>query len=277
MLTRVAVGRAQVVREIRAAAPLMAALAAPVPARGPWLTTVLNCSAAWHGRGRPVAVAVEPALGERPEGLASLMVRRRGGTTLVTLLGDRAPHPGGRPPARLLARSPQVAELLAAGIVELLTGLRSPWTLRLAGLPLGDPTLAALAARLPTAALRTSRSSALVDGLDQLGSDVFRTRDAAQLERWLPQLLAAEPGRTTRLFVRAAARLHAAIGQLELAVAAGAGRPAAGLLTLVDAADRWPWWAPPGTPGLETRMGTPLVGLTAQGGARPLSPRSGAR
>jgi hypothetical protein len=227
----------------------------------------LNC-AARRGGGRPVAVAVEPSSGERPQGLALLTLRRRRATTVVTLLGDTAPRPGGRPPARLLARSPEVADLLAGGIAELLAGVRGPWLLRLAGLPLGDPTLAALAARLPTAALGTSRSSALVDRLDELGPHVLRSRDPAQLERWLPRLLAAEPDRRTRLFVRAAARLHAAIGQVELAVAADAGRLRAGLLTLVDGADRWPWWAPAGTPGLHAQMGTPLVGLTALGGAR---------
>ena len=56
MFTRVAVGRARVVREIRAAAPLMAALRAPVAARGPWLTAVLNASGTARFSGRPVYV-----------------------------------------------------------------------------------------------------------------------------------------------------------------------------------------------------------------------------
>jgi hypothetical protein len=60
VFTRVAAGRARVVREVRAAAPLMTALRAPVTARGPWLTAVLNVGAAHRFTGRPVAVVVEP-------------------------------------------------------------------------------------------------------------------------------------------------------------------------------------------------------------------------
>ena len=125
-----------------------------------------------------------------------------------------------------------MAELLAAGLVELLGSLRGPSTLRLTGLPLGDPTVRALAARLPTAVVANERSRRLVDGLDGVG-DVQRSRDPAVLERWLPALLSAAPPRSRR-FLRAAARLHAAIGQLELAVIADGETLRAGLLTLVD-------------------------------------------
>jgi hypothetical protein len=55
-------------------------------------------------------------------------------------------------------------------------------------------------------------------------------------------------------FVRAAARLHAAIGQLEVAAADGHV-----LLTLVDGDDRWPWWT---SGDAVTGMGAPLVSLT---------------
>lgn len=273
MRPRVVIGRARVVRELRAATPLLARLAAPIPAGAPWLTVALNVY-----RARPVAVVVEEHPLAVPDALALLAPRRRGAATVVTLAGDDAPVPPGRPPARLPARSPEAAAHLADGIARYLSGLRGPWTLRLAGLPLGDPTLAALAERLPTAALRTSRSRVLVDELAGLGREVRRSRDPGVVERRLPELLAAEPDRRVRAFVRAAARLHAAIAQLEVAVVPGA---AGGLLTLVDGADRWPWWAPPGTPGLAGRMGSPLVGLTAQGGPRPrrrlLSPRTGGR
>jgi hypothetical protein len=54
VLTRIVVGRARVVREVRAAAPLMADLRAPITARGPWLTAVLNQGAARRESGRPV-------------------------------------------------------------------------------------------------------------------------------------------------------------------------------------------------------------------------------
>lgn len=70
---------------------------------------------------------------------------------------------------------------------------------------------------------------------------MVRSRDPRVLERWLPALLAgAEP--RSRAFLRAAARLHAAIGELEVAVVAEDGILHAGLLTLVDGDDRWPWW-----------------------------------
>jgi hypothetical protein len=62
-----------VVREIRAAEPLMEQLRAPVPARGPWLTAVLTASAVR----RPVAVVVEPHRQGRPQGLALLVLRSR--------------------------------------------------------------------------------------------------------------------------------------------------------------------------------------------------------
>jgi hypothetical protein len=261
-LTRIAVGRARVVREVRAAAPLMAALRAPVTARGPWLTVVLNEAAAARSRARPVAVVVEAHPQGRPEAVAFLSLRRRGLTTVVSMLGGTVePLPGGRPTARLPARDEDAANRLADGVGDLLGALRRPWTLELAGLPLGDPTARALSARLPTAVLGNVRSVRLVDELDDpAGAPALRSRDPRVLERWLPALLARADGTRARGFLRAAARLHVAIGQLELAVVADGGDLRAGLLTLVDGEDRWPWW---GTgEGLRTEMGAPLVGLT---------------
>ena len=264
--TRVAVGHARVVREVRAAGPLMAALRAPVTARAPWLTTVLNQLAAGRPARpfglRPVAVVVEPHLEGRPEAVAFLVLRRSGVVTDVSLLGDgTAPVPGGRPSARLLARDETSAGLLAAGIVDLLAGLRGPWTLRLAGLPMGDPTSGHLADLQPTSLLANVRSLRLVDELDSVG-DVHRSRDPRALECWLSALLAGAPDARTRHFLRAAARLHAAIDELEVAVVADGDRLRAGLLTLVDGPDRWPWWGVSETGGLREEMGAPLVGLT---------------
>ena len=266
MFTRVAVGRARVVREVRAAGPLMAALRAPVPARGPWLTAVLDEGATRHPRARPVAVVVEAGVQAvaqgRPEAVAFLELRRRGPWTAVTLLGAGTdPRPQGRPPGRLLARDPAAAALLAGGITALLDSLRGPATVDLAGLPLGDPTVAALAARLPTSVVATTRSRVLVDRLDEVG-DVLRTRDPVALERWLPVLPVAGLPPRARRFLRAAARLHVAIDQLELAVVEHRGVVRAALLTLVDGADRWPWWGTTTIGGLDTEMGAPLVGLT---------------
>jgi hypothetical protein len=193
-------------------------------------------------------------------------VRRRGPGRLVTLLGDGAgPLPQGLPPARLAARDEDAAAALAAGVLAVLDRLRGPWTLRLAGLPLGDPTLAALGRARPHGAFATARSARLVDGLDDV-ADVHRSRDPRVLEHWLPALLDRLPDPSDRVRLRAQARLHAAIGQVELAVAADGHRLRAGLLTLVDGADRWPWWGTSDVGGLDTVMGAPVVSFTLRSG-----------
>jgi hypothetical protein len=260
VVTRVVHGRAPVAREVRSAAPLMAVLRAPLPAQGPWLTAVLNADAASGARLRPAAVVVEA--GGRTEAVAFLALRRRGLRTTVTLLGDGpGPVPPGRPARRLLARDADAADLLAAGIHELLAGLRGPVTVRLAGLPLGDPTVRALAPRLPTSVVATERSLRLVDDLDEVGEAV-RSRHPARLEATLPDLLAREPDPDVRRLLRSAARLHAAIGRLEVAVL-----PGAALLTLVEGADRWSWCGFSDVGGLRTERGSPSVtlGVPARG------------
>ncbi|MGY2067521.1 hypothetical protein [Blastococcus sp. SYSU DS0619] len=263
MVARVAVGRARVVREVRAAEPLAVALAAPLTARAPWLTGVLNDGAAHRTLARPAAVVVDGTPDGPPRAAAFLSLRRRGPFTVVSLLGqDRPPLPPGRPTARLLAGDEAAAGALATGVLGLLGSLRGPWTLHLTGLPLGDPTTRALAAALPTAVLANARSAALVDGLDELGR-VERSTGQQFLERRLPGLLAGERDRRARAFLRATARLHAAVGRVEVAVVTDGDRLRAGLLTLVDGADRWPWWAFPGDGGVGTGMGAPVVTLSA--------------
>ena len=277
MLTRVVVGRARVVREVRATAPLMSELAAPVTARGPWLTAVLNVqSAPLLASARPRAVVVEQHQQGRPDGAALLSFRRRGPVTAVTLLGDAVgPVPGGSPPRRLYARDDDVAGRLADGVVDLLARTRGPWTLRLAGLPLGDPTVRRLAEVLDTAEVANSRSRRLTDDLDAV-ADLRRSRDPGDLERWLPALLERLPAGERR-FARAAARLHAAIGRVELAVVPGPDGPAAALLTLLDGPDadlRLPWWGFSDVGGLGRVLGSPVVTLTAAAGLRGLSRRA---
>lgn len=256
----------------------MSELAAPVTARGPWLTAVLNVQSARSVlRVRPRAVVVEQHQQGRPDGAALLSWRRRGPATAVTGLGDCVgPLPGGRPTSRLYARDDDIAGRLAEGVLDLLDRARGPWTLRLAGLPLGDPTVRRLGAGLPNAQLTTVRSRLLVDELDTVAA-VVRSREPAELDRWLPALLARVP-RTERTFVRAASRLHAAIGQLEVAVVpAGAGL-SAGLLTLLDGAGadavRWPWWGFSDVGGLRRELGSPGVTLTASAGFRELARRA---
>jgi hypothetical protein len=266
-------GRAAVVRELRAAAPLLAALRAPITARGPWLTTALTVTAAHRPTGgRPVAVVVDGTRG--PAGLATLVLRG-GAPVTVTLLGDGLPVPPGAGPARLPARDAAAADRLAAGVLKLLDGLRRPWTLRLAGLPMGDPTLRAIGRARPEAAFANARSARLVDELDGAGP-VRRSRDPQELEQVLPALLARETDRRARTFLRAAARLHAALGRLEVAVVADGDRLRAALLTLLDGADRRPWWGASDVGGLATEPAAPVAGLTLRGGgaAAALSRRS---
>ncbi len=261
MRTRIAVGRDRVAREVRAAAPLAHRLRAPVTARAPWLTAVLDVRAARRWSGRPLAVVVGPPDGS-PEAAAFLRLRRRGPLTAVTLLGDADPLPAGLPPARLLAADDAAAALLADGVIDLLGSLRGPWSLSLAGLPLGDPTARRLAARFPTARMATVRTTRLVDQLDDAGP-VLRSRDPRDVERTLPGLLAQEPDPVARDLLRAAARLHAATGELELAVLPGAeGAPRGGLLTLLDGSTATPWWATPGLPGVRTERGSPSAAVT---------------
>jgi hypothetical protein len=92
---------------------------------------------------------------------------------------------------------------------------------------------------------------------------VTRSRDPRVLDRWLPALLAREPDARAREFLQASARLHAAIGQLELAVIATGRQPCAALLTLVDGAVRHPWWGFGDGGPLRTQLGSPAVSLTA--------------
>jgi hypothetical protein len=274
-LTRVAVGRARVVREVRAAGPLMADLRAPVTARGPWLTAVLNAGATSRFSGRPVAVVVEAHRPGRPDAAAFLLLRRRGPVGVVTLLGGGiAPVPAGSPPARLLARDEEMAGLLAAGITGLLHSLRRPRQLRFTGLPLGDPTARGLAGRMPDGVIATARTQRLVDDLDEVGP-VTRTRDPREVERWLPALTAREGDLRARDFLRATARLHAAIGQVELAVVADGEEPRAALLTLVDGTDRRPWWGFGEGAPLRTELGSPAVSLTDPARDWPPVPRLG--
>ncbi|MBN1093803.1 hypothetical protein JKP75_15335 [Blastococcus sp. TML/M2B] len=258
MGTRVASGRDAVAGELRAAAPLARRLRAPGTARAPWLTAVLNVQAAQRRAGRPVAVVVDGS-GRTTAAAAFLTLRRRGPVTAVTLLGDGLPVPPGGPTARLLAADEDAAAGLADGIADLLGRLRGPWSLHLAGLPLGDPTARRLAARWPAARMATARTTRLVDALDDDGAPVRRSSDPREIDRLLPALLAQEPDHRHRAFLRAAARLHAAAGRLEVAVTDGGP---GGLLTLVEDADRRPWWAPAGTPGVRTERGAPSAGLS---------------
>src|SRR4051794_41937135 len=114
----------------------MAELSAPVTARGPWLTAVLNEGSAHRFAGRPVAVVVEPHRQGRPEAVAFLTLRRRGLTTAVTVLGaGGGPAPAGPPAARLLAPGGRAGERLPPGIPRPLGAPRGRPRVHVAGAP----------------------------------------------------------------------------------------------------------------------------------------------
>ncbi|MCO7219981.1 hypothetical protein [Klenkia sp. PcliD-1-E] len=271
MITRVARGRAEVVREIRAAAPLLAGPATPTTARGPWLAAALHAAPVPVPRVRHRAVVVDAHQQGRPDGaalLSSAPVLHRGRrVTVHRLLGDGGPPgPPGVAPRRLPAADADAAALLADGVVDMVLGTRGPWQLELTGLPLGDPVLAAVGARLGTGAVfRTTRSRALVDGLDDVGP-VRRSTDPGELERWLPAFLAHRPARSRLADVRTLIRVHAAAGVLEHAVVPAGDGARAGLLTLLDGAARRPWFG--FGPGLHDAPGQPWVSLVADSRGR---------
>ena len=158
--------------------------------------------------------------------------------------GGTEPLPGGRPPRGCwpATRTPRPASRTACSTCSARCAGPGRWswpacrsvTRRRAPWPPG----------CRHSVLANVRSARLVDELDADGATpVVRSRDPRVLERWLPALLAGAADPRARAFLRAAARLHAAIGA---AGAGGGGRAAAslraGLLTLVDGDDRWPWW-----------------------------------
>ncbi len=139
-------GRDEVGRTLALAEGLFDATGTPVCARPPWLTTWLEAFPAV----RPVAVVA--GAGGRIDGLACLAVARRGVLRTVTLAGSGPSDHG-----RLPARDPAAATALAAGVVELLRGLRGPWRLQLAQLPVADPVVDALLAAVPGAYLEAGQ------------------------------------------------------------------------------------------------------------------------
>jgi CelD/BcsL family acetyltransferase involved in cellulose biosynthesis len=139
---RVLTGRAAVATALTSAGGLLTATTAPVCARPEWLLSWLEV----YRTVEPVAVLAGPP--DDPHGLACLAVWRSGPVRTVTLLGDGASDYG-----RLPARDEPAAARLADGIAEILAGIRRPWRLRLAQLPVGDPVAGKLRAMLPGARL----------------------------------------------------------------------------------------------------------------------------
>lgn len=126
---------------LRAAGTLFDHTAAPFCARSDWLSL-------WYARSRarPVAVVVERD--GTTVALACLAMHRDGPLRTVTLAGDGPSDYG-----RLPARDAEAAHALGDGIAGVLAGLRGPWRLRLAQLPVDDPVARRLSGSLPGARL----------------------------------------------------------------------------------------------------------------------------
>lgn len=137
---------------------LAAATQTPVTARRLWLATWARTHPQW----RPWIVTV-PGSGGRLDGAAPLALRRRRGRTEVIALGH-----GPSDYLRLPARDADAAERLADAVVRGLAALVGPWSLVLRNLPVGDPTVAAVRARL--GARTVTRSEAGAPQLELAGS-----------------------------------------------------------------------------------------------------------
>lgn len=134
-------GRENVEHALRAAEPLLVDTATPFCAQGPWLATWLAAAPA-----RPLAVVAGAP--DAPTGLACLGIRWAGPLRTVILAGDGPSDYG-----RLPVRDASAAEALARGVAGVLRGLRGPWRLRLAQLPVADPVALRLRDLLPGARL----------------------------------------------------------------------------------------------------------------------------
>lgn len=133
-------GRDEVGGALGLAGELFEATGTPVCARGLWLRTWFEAFPA------VLPVAVVAGAPGRVEGLACLAVARRGPLRTVMLAGAGPSDHG-----RLPVRDPAAVPALAAGVSELLRGLRGPWRLHLAQLPVADPVVEALLAAVPGA------------------------------------------------------------------------------------------------------------------------------
>lgn len=132
----------------------------PITARRPWLTCWARCHDDWT----PWLVGV--LRGGRLRGAALLArQRRRGGTRIVALGAGASDY------AALPVREPRDAVPLAAAVAAALRGEHRPWTAHLEQLPVGDPVVAALRARLPAAEIGPA-DPAVVVPIDPPGVDL---------------------------------------------------------------------------------------------------------
>jgi CelD/BcsL family acetyltransferase involved in cellulose biosynthesis len=248
--------------------PFLAIDRAPCTARWPWLIAWAEAHSSWT----PVAVTIVD--GSSIAGAALLAQRRRGPLTDIVMLGH-----GQSDYARLPVR-PGFAGRLASAIATTLSRGSRPWRLRLEQLPESDPTLTALAQRLPSAELTTGDASpwiAVLPGCDPeqslpqktrararnarnrvqrdgLTLDFEVTRTASSLDRLVPVVESVHRSRDRalrgrseldddehRAFWRRAICEAAADGNVEVAIAWIDGAVAAYVVALLDGASYRIW------------------------------------
>jgi len=139
---------------------LLTAAGAPITARRPWLT----CWARHHVDWRPWAVAVRRD--GKLSGAALFARRLRHGVLQVAMLGH-----GESDYCVLPVREPADAPRLAAAVAVALRRERRPWTVHLEQLPVGDPVVAALRARLRNSEIGPADPSVVVP-IDPPGTDL---------------------------------------------------------------------------------------------------------
>jgi CelD/BcsL family acetyltransferase involved in cellulose biosynthesis len=144
---RVARGRHAVLEALAAATDLFDQTGVPFCARPLWLST-------WYSRTKTGPLAVSVERDGKTVALACLAIGRTGPLRTVALAGDGPSDYG-----RLPACDNDAAVALAGGVVEVLTGLRQPWRLRLAQLPVDDPVARELLYALPGARLAPAQGS----------------------------------------------------------------------------------------------------------------------
>ena len=248
----------------------MAALRAPVTARAPWLTAVLNAGAAARSRGPPGG-----GRGRGPAGPAGggglplpaapgpddgrLDARRRDRSRCRAGARPRGCWPG--------TRTPRTAWPTAC--CDLLGTLRGPWsaaswpacrsvTRRRAPWPPGCPPPSWPTSAAPASS--TSSTTRRPGGRRWSAAAIPASSSGGCPRSWparpipAPAPSCGPPRGCTPPSARWSWRWWPSGGVLR-----------AGLLTLVDGDDRWPWWGTGDVGGLRTEMGAPLVGLTAPG------------
>lgn len=140
-------GQPAVLSAMRAAASLFERSEVPFCGRPPWLS-------GWYASTGARSAAVLVRRRGEVVGLACLALRQTGPLITVTLAGDGPSDYG-----RLPATDDDAASALADGVLDVLAGIRTPWRLRLAQLPVADPVARRLVDALPGARLEPGQAS----------------------------------------------------------------------------------------------------------------------